>query len=249
MSAPEGSQPIAVATLNTRGTPLAGSQLGERYRLIADAFEASAIDVVNFQEVVTYQHLRLLTRRMPSFRYVSYRPALPGPAGGVVTASRQPVAERRYERFPVPPATAGFSPLFRLRGALKGTLVTRLAQPGLCVVNTHPLANVDGDWSPASRFYPVHQAQLASLARVVRALPSPSVVCGDFNVTRDSTLHRDFLLDTGLVDAFEGHVRRRFTSSTFPQAARPAVSTSSWSRIQSRRTTHGCSSPIRCPSA
>ena len=45
--------------------------------------------------------------------------------------------------------------------------MTRLANPGLCVVNTHPVANWDGDWSPTSRFYPLHHAQLTALARTV----------------------------------------------------------------------------------
>jgi len=35
------------------------------------------------------------------------------------------------------------------------------------VINTHPVANYDGDWSGANRFYPLHRAELAVLARVV----------------------------------------------------------------------------------
>ena len=38
----------------------------------------------------------------------------------------------------------------RLRAALKGALVTRLVRPDLCVINTHPVANRDGDWSRAA---------------------------------------------------------------------------------------------------
>ena len=63
--------------------------------------------------------------------------------------------------------------------------MTRL---GLCIVNTHPVANRDGDWSPANRFYPLHQAQLAALTRIVRGIRVPAVVCGDFNVDRGSSL-------------------------------------------------------------
>ena len=69
-----------------------------------------------------------------------------------------------------------------------GCRLTRLAHPGFCVVNTHPVANWDGDWSRASRFYPLHRAQLASLARIVRGIGVPAVVCGDFNVDRGSSL-------------------------------------------------------------
>jgi hypothetical protein len=34
-----------------------------------------------------------------------------------------------------------------LQARLKGALVTRLARPEVCVINTHPVANYDGDWS------------------------------------------------------------------------------------------------------
>ena len=54
-----------------------------------------------------------------------------------------------------------------MQARLKGALVTRLARPDLCVINTHPVANHDGDWSAANRFYPLHRAELAVLARVV----------------------------------------------------------------------------------
>jgi len=82
--------PVTVATLNTRGIPLAGTRLAERYASIAESFEACGVDAVNFQEVFTYYHLRLLTRRMPSYRHASFRPSAAGPAGGLVTLSRLP---------------------------------------------------------------------------------------------------------------------------------------------------------------
>lgn len=86
----------------------------------------------------------------------------------------------------------------------KGTIVTRLAKPDVTIVNTHPTAKSDGDWSSSNRFYPVHRGQLARLARIVKALPIPAIVCGDFNVAGDSALFQDFLSDTGLADASDG---------------------------------------------
>jgi hypothetical protein len=83
---------LTVATLNTRGIPVTGSRLADRYAVIAAGFDAGDVDVACFQEVFTYWHLRLLVRRMRSFRQVSYRPAPAGPAGGLVTFSRQPVS-------------------------------------------------------------------------------------------------------------------------------------------------------------
>src|SRR5215475_9377787 len=194
MNGEQSDGSITVASLNTRGTALAS--LTERYRAIARWFEASSVDVVGFQEILTYYHLNQLTRRMPSFRYVSYRPSLAGPAGGVVSLSRLPVADRRYHRFPPPaaiPGVAGLPRLTRVRAALKGSLVTRLARPEITIVTTHPVANTDGDWSPSSRFRALQQGQLGALAGIVGAAPVPLLVCGDFNVARDSALYDDFI--------------------------------------------------------
>ena len=66
---------LTIASLNTRGIPLTGSQLAERYAVTGAGFDAGDADVVCCQEVFTYWHLRLLVRRMRSFRQVSYRPA------------------------------------------------------------------------------------------------------------------------------------------------------------------------------
>src|SRR6266480_2901969 len=80
-------EPLTIASLNTRGIPLTGSQLAERYAVIGAGFEAGDADVVCCQEVFTYWHLRMLVRRMRSFRQVSYRPGPFGPYGGLVTVS------------------------------------------------------------------------------------------------------------------------------------------------------------------
>ena len=72
---------LSVASLNTRGVPVLGSQLAGRCAAIGTAFEAGPAEVACFQEVLTYGHLRLLVQRMPSFAHVSYRPSLPGRPG------------------------------------------------------------------------------------------------------------------------------------------------------------------------
>ncbi|WP_328327635.1 endonuclease/exonuclease/phosphatase family protein [Kribbella sp. NBC_00382] len=209
---PDGHhEQFVVASLNTRGTPIGGSRLTARYAEIARAFEASPVQVVNFQEVLTYYHLRRLAAGLPSFR-AAYRPSLAGPAGGVVTFSRLPVESVRYRRLPAPRST---ELSLRLRGFLKGALVTRVA--GLSVVNVHLLANTDGTWSASNRFHPIHQQQLTELAALVGSLALPCVVTGDFNIPRHKPLVQDFLNTTRLVDAFGGEC-----PPTFQQAYLPA---------------------------
>lgn len=212
---------VTLVSLNTRGVPVFGSRLVGRYAVIGMALEAGDAEVACFQEVFTWWHLRLLARRMRSFRHVSLRPSPAGPAGGLVTFSRLPVSGTAYRGFGVPPEAPGISWAARLRAGLKGALVTRLTPPGLCVINAHPVANRDGDWSPAGRFYPLHHAQLAVLARVVRSTAGPAVVCGDFNVDRDSSLFGGFVAGAGLADAFEGNCPATFRAEYLPAGERP----------------------------
>jgi hypothetical protein len=142
------------------------------------------------------------------------------------TASRRPrpgsvIVGASQPGFGASPHAPGIPSLTRLRARMKGALVTRLADPAISVVNTHPVANTDGDWSPANRFSPVHRAQLAALARVVRSVPVPAVVCGDFNVDRDSALFGDFIADTALDDAFEGSCPATFRAEYLPAGEVP----------------------------
>lgn len=201
---------LTIVTLNTRGVPVTGSRLAAQYRAIGYALEAADADVVAFQEVFTYWHLWLLARRMRSFRHVAYRRSVAGPAGGLVTFSRLAVSGCAYHGFGFPPGAPGVSWPARARGWLKGALVTQLPVPRVCVVNTHPVPNRDGDWSSANRFFALHQAQLGVVARVAGAVTVPAVVCGDFNVDRDSVLLRGFLSQTGLADAFGGQCPATF---------------------------------------
>jgi endonuclease/exonuclease/phosphatase (EEP) superfamily protein YafD len=176
---------LTLVSLNTRGLPLFGSALRTRYTAIAGALERSETDVVNLQEVLTYRHLHLLRRSMPSYR-ANYRPSAAGPAGGLVTFTRHPAEGTTYRRLP--------------RLSLKGVLFTTL--PELTILNTHLRANRDGDWSPTSRYYRIHESQLTALAQYVETVNGPAVLTGDFNVPRHSNLYRDFLHKSGLTDSF-----------------------------------------------
>ena len=183
------------------------------------------LDVVCCQEVFTYWHLRLLVRRMRSFRQVSYRPAPAGPAGGLVTFSRRPVSGTAYRRFGWPPRVR-VPRAARYQAALKGALVTRLTRPELCVINTHPVANHDGDWSEANRFYPLQRAQFAVLTQVATNAGSPAVVCGDFNIDRESSLFGEFRAATGLATR-SGARARHVPGRVLPAARRRIASISS----------------------
>jgi sphingomyelin phosphodiesterase 2 len=224
---PPRSDRVTVATLNTLGIRVIGSRLPSRYKLIAEGLEKGGADVVCVQEIATYWHLRLLARRMPSFRHVSYQRAALGPAGALVTFSRLPVASVEYHPIGPPRGSAAIAGLplrNRVTAGLRGALVTRLAggaagDPGLAVVNTHTTSNKDGDWTQANRHYPVHQAQLAGIAGVLRDIGGPAVACGDFNIPRQAGLLTGFLRDSRLTDAFGGTCPPTFRAEYLPAGA------------------------------
>jgi endonuclease/exonuclease/phosphatase (EEP) superfamily protein YafD len=215
------AEELTVASLNTLGVPRPGARLARRYAAIGAGFESGDADVVCFQEVVTWWHLRLLVRAMPSFGQVSYERSLTGPAGALVTFSRLPVSGTDYGAFGRPPRTRGLPVRTRLQMGIKGALVTHLKRPGCTVINTHPLSNSDGDWSPANRFYPLHRAQLDALTRVLRDVAGPAVVCGDFNIDRDSALFSDFVREVGLSDTFGGTCPPTFRAEYLPPGETP----------------------------
>jgi sphingomyelin phosphodiesterase 2 len=101
-------------------------------------------------------------------------------------------------------------------------LVARLAC-GACVVNVHPMANADGDWSPANRFARLQRGQLDALAGLTRDMSCsrPVIACGDFNVSRDSDLWREFMAGCGLSDVFEGRCPPTFHAEYLPPGAVP----------------------------
>jgi sphingomyelin phosphodiesterase 2 len=200
---------------------MAGSHLSARCKEIGRAMEASDAHVVCFQEALTYYHLRLLAERMPSFRHVLFKRTLAGPAGGVVTFSRLSADSVWYRRFPLS-APKGVTVRTAITSLLKGMLVTRLAC-GACVVNVHPVANTDGDWSPDNRYTRFQRRQLNAVACLTRDMARhyPVVACGDFNVSRDSGLWREFIAGSGLSDAFKGRCPPTFRAEYLPPSRVP----------------------------
>ena len=54
---PEGlAARLAIVSFNTRGVPVIGSRLADRYAVIGAALEAGDADVACFQEVLTWWH-------------------------------------------------------------------------------------------------------------------------------------------------------------------------------------------------
>jgi endonuclease/exonuclease/phosphatase family metal-dependent hydrolase len=207
---------LTVATLNVRGLPLKGTHIAERFTAIAAEVDAGDIDLVCLQEVFAYHHLSHLRKGMPSFPHVAYRPSVAGPAGGLVTLSRLRLAGPTYTRLPWSSRHSGIPARARLNALHSGMLTVRLAESRIRVLNIHPTANTDGDWSELNRFRQLQRDQLSAVAQAVTADRSPAVVCGDFNVARASTLHGELRQWSGLRDAFDGQCPPTFHADYLP---------------------------------
>lgn len=224
---PSRNHQVVLATLNVNGlyrfrqdtlTRTLLQPYSVRFAELGKRLEASEISLVNFQEVFTHRQRKLLQANLPSFNYSVFEPGLTGPKGALVTFSRLPLEKVSYESFRSISQQAdrsGLPPFVLAKSSLKGVLVSRLKDLPLGVVNTHPLANNDWDWSSGNRFYSLEAVQLGMVATIVKDLCASGLAValgGDLNVAKDSTLFRDFLGKSGLQDVFRGDTSPTFHS-------------------------------------
>lgn len=167
-----------------------------RIRLFSKQPEVQQADILNLQEVHTYDMLWALQHHLSSFPYMLYKPGLLGPRAGLVTFSKQPLQ------------TKAFVPL----GLHKGMLVSELSS-GLVIANSHLIANIDGDWSKENRFYPRHKVQLDTLNSFLHQSHFEGrviVLTGDFNIDKTSDLYSYFVKKGSWQDTAKGNFSPTF---------------------------------------
>jgi len=191
---------LSLLTLNCFGTPVPTTR--RRLLALARQLEQSALQLICLQEVqlVTYQDL--LIQACASYPFQAYEPYLHCPMGGLVTLSRVPLASQRFEVF----GEQGlwYLPTLMDKILRKGMLITSLhwGHVPVVIINTHILANYNGDWERQGVFARMQEKQLRQLAETIVAQPSNTlvIVAGDFNIPRGSRPYRDFLGWSGLTD-------------------------------------------------
>ncbi len=195
---------LTLLTLNCFGVPMPGTLA--RLRTIGRVLDEERPDVACLQEVQLHRYRRLLLGTVRQLPHVQHEPFWHAPKGGLLTLSRHPFEHCHFS-------------LYRHRGwwhtpsladwlLHKGALMTTLQVAGLqvTVLNTHLIANYDGNWAPTNRYARAERAELAQLAELVAQAPADHlvVVAGDFNVPRGSWLYTEFLEATGLIDPLAG---------------------------------------------
>ncbi|MBC7776751.1 MAG: hypothetical protein H7246_15055 [Phycisphaerae bacterium] len=113
-----------------------------------------------------------------------------------------PLAAQRFETYTE--QGRWYLPTAMDRFLRKGMLISSLQweDAPVVLINTHIIANYNGDWERQGVFARMQEKQLHQLAEVVAIQPSNAlvVVVGDFNIPRGSRLYKNFLQRTGLID-------------------------------------------------
>ena len=191
---------LSLLTLNCFGTPVPKAR--RRLRALARQLEHSTIQLVCLQEVQLVFFQRLLIQACASYPFQAFEPHLHSPKGGLVTLSRMPLATQLFETYTE--QGRWYLPTAMDRFLRKGMLISSLQWESapVVVINTHVIANYNGDWERQGVFARMQEKQLHQLAEIVAIQPSDAlvVVVGDFNIPRGSRLYKNFLQGTGLVD-------------------------------------------------
>src|SRR5256885_644268 len=179
----EKSSTFSIASLNTLGIPFLSPNPLDRYIALCQAFDRLRVDIINLQEVHTYNLFHLLKKNLPSYPYVAYERALPGAKGGLVTLSRHPLEKVQFTPF-THPKQIKWSLLFTSGLVHKGALIAKIQGKPLLLCNTHLIANDEGDWSRENKLYQTHEKQLEELSNLITQVAQKEnyvVVSGDFN--------------------------------------------------------------------
>jgi endonuclease/exonuclease/phosphatase (EEP) superfamily protein YafD len=108
-------------------------------------------------------------------------------------------------------------------GGHKGALITRL-HGGAVIINAHLIANTDGDWSRANRFYPKHKVQLDQLLAIAdheATRATQLILTGDLNLAKTCDLYEYFVRAGEWTDAFADGTGPTFHGEFLPAGRRP----------------------------
>lgn len=199
------SQPakLKVLTLNCFGVPIFAPFTSKRLRLIADEIIRLDPDVVCLQEIFLPWHKRLIKKKLAK-HYPDYFLPVNGllrTGGGLAIFSKLPLAEKKY----LPFSRSGYwtDLTWSDKIARKGLIEIKFDLPSPWrLFNVHLTSNYHESFDPRDLQAQLQRIQLDELAKSVNETAGtyPCLVAGDLNITPDSYLIKDFLIDGKLED-------------------------------------------------
>ncbi|MFA6981887.1 MAG: hypothetical protein WC243_02610, partial [Patescibacteria group bacterium] len=154
---------ITIFTLNTYSVPF-GKNIIARQGSISRELSRLNIDVLNLQEVITYDSVWRLSKNLREFPYKCFEAGIIGPKSGLITFSKYPLEKVGFYGFHT--RSAKRKSIFYKLLFHKGILGVKVSQFPLVVINTHLSANKNGDWSEKSPYYNMHEEQLRELSKI-----------------------------------------------------------------------------------
>lgn len=194
---------ISLTSLNIKGDPITLflKKPKARYKKLCKIWNASSYDVLQVQEIYFYSQLTLFRKELKSYPYVLFKKSLFGPKGGLVTFSRISIDYYAYYSFSKQWLIGDRSMVTALFP--NGFLVLKLKDVELFFINTHLLANYQGNWTRQGKYFSILQFQAKEFQRFIkRTFSSKSILIasGDYNIAKKSDLYS--LLKGDLTDIF-----------------------------------------------
>ncbi len=205
---------ITITSLNTMGLFNFDSFKGflmswdsiERGKKISDVLLKENADIISLQEVHTYKFLTAIKSRLTRYKYSCYVRSILGPRGGLVILSKIPLEKPIYQNFQDRGTVFNSSIVAILRRS--GVLFAKTTNMNFFILNTHLTQNSDFDWGNKNRFYKYIKSQLVQILKLIKNLSNESrftILTGDFNLDKKSTLYKTFIKSGDLIDTFAKH--------------------------------------------
>lgn len=201
---------FSLTSFNSHGVVFPSSFVREKHSLIGQRLEQLSPDMINLQEVWSYDSLRTFKKSLCSYPYAAYKHGIFGPKAGLVTFSRSPLTTVEFINFPPVAEPRKKKWINRLKRSMKkkGVLVSTHTENLLTICNVHLVANGDADWSASSRYYSAHEHDIAALVDQLNVLTQKRsgqliIISGDFNIPKCSDLYQKFIAMSQAKDLFE----------------------------------------------
>lgn len=195
---------FSLLSFNTLGTPFFAPNITLRYQAIAQTIAQQNLDIVCFQEVVTYYHVFQLKKYLKMYPHFVYKKSLFGPKGGLLIASKVPIASWSFKPFT---SFGSFKNKSFYSNLLQnGMLICTLKDLPLVLLNTHTVSDFEFEWSPTNHLYRYVKSQVEQIIKEITAQTSEGkriIAMGDFNMKKNSRLYKYLLDQTKASDVFK----------------------------------------------
>jgi len=196
---------LSLINFNTLGTPLFAPHITKRYQALTKRLLITDATIICLQEVATYYHLFLLKKALKKgYPYLCYQPFFYGPKGGVVIFSQVPLTNCSYQSFHSLGQFTNIS--FYSKLLRNGLLHCQIAGKDLTIITTHLLCDFSFDESSPNKLHQQVVNQVDEVITNINYLKKTHkniILCGNFNVVKNSLLYKRIMQKTNLLDVFK----------------------------------------------